>query len=122
MYFECWFATYPPGIIRTHHGPVRPASAVAVAGGCAPLSKFHRNVPRLLLRVDRVHDGLSLLPGVVVCKAGKVQDGGYVVPDPHVLGRTATRCRVHWGPVSGWWCGPSRVHPWEGGREIKKSI
>ena len=49
--------------------------------------------------------------GAVVYKAGKVQNGGNVVPHPHVLGRTTTRCRVHWGPVSGWWCGPSRVQP-----------
>ena len=44
-------------------------------------------------------------------KAGKVQNGGCVVPHPHVLGRTATRCHVHWEPVSGCWCGPSRVYP-----------
>ena len=51
--------------------------------------------------------------GAAVHKAVKVQIGGYAVPHPHVLGHTTTRCHVHCGPVSSWWCGRSRVHPWE---------
>ena len=70
-----------------------------------------------LVQLVKTGDGIlsssarDCVAGAVVYKAGKVQNGGYVVPHPHVLGRTATWCRVHWGPVSGWWCGPSRVHP-----------
>ena len=51
--------------------------------------------------------------GAVVCKAGKVQNSGYVVPHPHVLGRTATgavstgdRCPV--GGVAQAECAPGR--------------
>ena len=53
------------------------------------------------------------------CRSTKqeVQNGGHAVPHPHVLGRTATRYRVPWGPVPGRWCGPSRVYPRrEGGK------
>ena len=41
---------------------------------------------------------VSLGAGAAVHKAGKVQNGGYVVPHPHVLGHTATWYRVHCGP------------------------
>ena len=53
---------------------------------------------------------LARQPGAVV-QSRQGSEGGYVVPHPHVLGRTATWYRVPWELVPGRWCGPSRVCP-----------
>ena len=71
------------------------------------------------LHVD--HTGWVVTAPSSVRSCFVLQNGGYVVPHPHVLGRTATRYRVPWGPVPRSVVWSKQSAPREGGREIRKS-